>query len=141
MLFRSPNTDDLRESPAIEIIHLLQSEGAKVKAFDPAANEAARTLLPGVELCNDAYEVAEGADAVILMTHWSEFRRLDLERVRNSMQYPLLVDGRNLYDPSEMVNKGFFYQPIGRPVADSAAVEPPAAPSPAPATVAATRAA
>jgi UDPglucose 6-dehydrogenase len=116
-----PNTDDLRESPAIEIIHLLQSEGAKVKAFDPAANEAARTLLPGVELCNDAYEVAEGADAVILMTHWSEFRRLDLERVRRSMKYPLLVDGRNLYDPAEMLLRGFIYQPIGRPVPETSA--------------------
>src|SRR5438270_12310160 len=110
-----PNTDDLRESPAIEIIHLLQSEGAKVKAFDPAANEAARTLLPGVQLCRDAYEVAEGADALLLLTQWSEFRRLDLDRVRHSMHYPLLVDGRNVYDPSEMVSRGFFYQPIGRP--------------------------
>ena len=122
-----PNTDDLRESPAIEIIHLLQSEGANVKAFDPAANHAARTMLPGVELCHDAYEVAEGADALILMTHWSEFRRLDLDRVRKSMQYPLLVDGRNLYDPAEMVAKGFFYQPIGRPVADVPVAEAPKA--------------
>ncbi len=115
-----PNTDDLRESPAIEIIHLLQSEGAKVKAFDPAANEAARKVLPGVELCNDAYEVAEGADALLLLTQWSEFRRLDLDRVRRSMQYPLLVDGRNLYDPTDMVARGFFYQPIGRPLPERA---------------------
>src|SRR5438445_3597861 len=110
-----PNTDDMREAPAVEIIHLLQSEGARVKAFDPAANEAARTLLPGVELCHDAYEVAKAADALILLTHWSEFRRLDLDRIRQAMRFPLLVDGRNLYDPSEMVAKGFFYQPIGRP--------------------------
>src|SRR5215471_9018911 len=122
-----PNTDDLRESPAIEIIHLLQSEGARVKAFDPAANEAARAILPGVELCSDAYAVAEGADAVILLTQWSEFRRLDLERVRQSMHYPLLVDGRNLYDPQEMVSKGFFYQPIGRSIADQTPAEAPAA--------------
>jgi len=113
-----PNTDDLRESPAVEVIHLLQSEGARVKAFDPAANEAARSLLPGVELCSDAYAVAEGADALILLTPWSEFRRLDLDRVRRSMEYPLLVDGRNLYDPKEMVARGFFYQPIGRPAAE-----------------------
>jgi UDPglucose 6-dehydrogenase len=110
-----PNTDDLREAPAVEIIHLLQSEGARVKAYDPAANEPARAMLPGVELCSDAYAVAEGADALILLTPWSEFRRLDLDRVRQSMNYPLLVDGRNLYDPAEMVKKGFFYQPIGRP--------------------------
>src|SRR5207244_4579383 len=122
-----PKTDDLREAPAVEIIHLLQSEGAKIKAFDPAANEAARSILPGVELCSDAYAVAEGADAVILLTQWSEFRRLDLDRVRQSMNYPLLVDGRNLYDPKEMVCKGFFYQPIGRPSPEPAsATEAPA---------------
>src|SRR5204862_6682940 len=73
-----PNTDDLRESPAVEIIHLLKSEGARVRAYDPAAMEAAGTLLPGVELCSDAYDAAANADAVILMTPWSEFRRLDL---------------------------------------------------------------
>jgi len=115
-----PNTDDLRESPAIEIIHLLMSEGARIKAFDPAANEAARAVLPGVDLCADAYAVAEGADAVILLTQWSEFRRLDLDRIRQAMKYPLLIDGRNLYDPAEMVSKGFFYQPIGRPAFESA---------------------
>jgi UDPglucose 6-dehydrogenase len=110
-----PNTDDLREAPAIEIIHLLMSEGARIKAYDPAANEAARSILPGVELCSDAYGVAQDADAVILLTQWSEFRRLDLDRFRQAMRYPLVVDGRNLYDPAEMVSKGFFYQPIGRP--------------------------
>jgi UDPglucose 6-dehydrogenase len=113
-----PNTDDLREAPAIEIIHLLMSEGARVKAYDPAALEAARSMLPGVELCADAYAVAEGADALILLTHWSEFRRLDLDRIRSLMNYPLVVDGRNLYDPAEMVAKGFFYQAIGRPIAE-----------------------
>src|SRR5207248_8687983 len=121
-----PNTDDLRESPAVEIIHLLQSEGARVKAFDPAANEAAAAVLPGVNLCANAYEVADDADALILMTQWSQFRRLDLEQIRRSMRYPLLVDGRNLYDPEDMVAKGFFYQPIGRPVPDMQDVgEPP----------------
>jgi UDPglucose 6-dehydrogenase len=125
-----PNTDDMREAPAVEIIHLLQSEGARIKAFDPAANEVAEALLPGVDLCADAYAVAEDADAIILMTPWSEFRRLDLDRMRQSMRYPLVVDGRNLYDPKEMVAKGFFYQPIGRPVpdtGDAAAVPAPVA--------------
>jgi UDPglucose 6-dehydrogenase len=114
-----PNTDDLREAPAVEIIHLLKSEGARVKAYDPAANEPARALLPGVELCSDAYAVAEGADALLLLTQWSEFRRLDLDRIRQAMRYPFLVDGRNLYDPLEMVEKGFFYQPIGRPIPEA----------------------
>jgi len=113
-----PNTDDLRESPAVEIIHLLKSEGARVKAYDPAANEAASALLPGVELCSDAYAVSQGADALILITAWSEFRRLDLDRIRGAMKYPLMVDGRNLYDPAEMVAKGFFYQAIGRPTTE-----------------------
>src|SRR5215510_4436743 len=103
-----PNTDDLREAPAIEIIHLLQSEGAQVRAYDPAANEAARSVLPGVELCSDAYSVAEGADALLLLTQWSEFRRLDLDRIQQGMRHPLLVDGRNLYDPNEMVTRGFL---------------------------------
>jgi UDPglucose 6-dehydrogenase len=111
-----PNTDDMREAPAVEIIHLLLAEGARVKAYDPAANEAARAVLPGVELCTDAYTVATDADALILLTQWSEFRRLDLDRMCQSMRYPLLVDGRNLYDPAEMLSRGFNYQPIGRPV-------------------------
>jgi UDPglucose 6-dehydrogenase len=117
-----PNTDDLREAPAIEIIHLLQSEGARVRAYDPAANEGARALLPGVELCGSAYEVAESADALLLLTQWSEFRRLDLQRIERSMSNPLLVDGRNLYDPAEMVRLGFAYHSIGRP--DAASIEP-----------------
>ncbi len=123
-----PNTDDLREAPAIEIIHLLQSEGARVKAYDPAANEAAREMLPGVELCSDAYSVAEGADALLLLTPWSEFRRLDLPRVAHSMRYPLVVDGRNLYDPTDMVERGFKYRAIGRPVPEAvgAPLAPPA---------------
>jgi UDPglucose 6-dehydrogenase len=110
-----PNTDDLREAPAVEIIHLLQSEGARVKAYDPAAGEAARAILPGVTLCASAYEVAEQADAVLLITPWAEFRRLDLDSFRQSMRHPLLIDGRNLYDPREMVARGFLYHAIGRP--------------------------
>jgi UDPglucose 6-dehydrogenase len=121
-----PNTDDLREAPAVEIIHLLQSEGARVRAYDPAANEAARAVLPGVDLCADAYSVAEEADGLILLTQWSEFRRLDLDRVRRSMRYPLVVDGRNLYDPTEMVSRGFFYLPIGRPTPEHEASSAPA---------------
>src|SRR5918911_285616 len=110
-----PNTDDLREAPAIEIIPLPQSEGAKVRAFAPAAMDTARRVLPGVELCPDAYGAAEGVDALLLLTHWSEFRRLDLRRVRERMRRPVLVDGRNFYDPREMVALGFVYHPIGRP--------------------------
>src|SRR5919205_306060 len=116
-----PNTDDLREAPAIEIVHLLQSEGARVKAFDPAAMDNARRMLPGVELCADAYAAADGVDALLLLTHWSEFRRLDLRRVRERMRRPVLIDGRNFYDPREMVELGFIYHSIGRPRPDTAA--------------------
>jgi UDPglucose 6-dehydrogenase len=121
-----PNTDDLREAPAIEIIHLLQSEGAQVKAYDPAATEAARKILPGAELCADAYTVAEDADALLLLTPWSEFRRLDLVRIQQSMRHPLLVDGRNLYDPKDMLARGFRYHAIGRPVPDGDVAAAPA---------------
>jgi len=120
-----PNTDDLREAPAIEIIHLLQNEGVRVRAYDPAANEAARAVLPGVELCADAYCVAEDADALILLTQWSEFRRLDLDRVCQLMRRPVLIDGRNLYDPAEMVSRGFVYHAVGRPTPDATASSAP----------------
>jgi UDPglucose 6-dehydrogenase len=109
-----PNTDDLRESPAIEIIHLLQSQGAHIKAFDPEAMHAAGALLPGVELCADAFSVAVGADALVLVTPWDEFRRLDLARLRDAMRRPVLIDGRNLYDPLQVVGLGFSYHAIGR---------------------------
>ncbi len=116
-----PNTDDLRDAPALEIIHLLQAEGARVKAYDPAAMEAARSILPGVELGANAYAVAEGADALILVTEWSEFRRLNLARIRDAMSRPVVLDGRNLYDPAEMAALGFVYHCIGRPTPDQQA--------------------
>src|SRR5438105_4163639 len=106
-----PNTDDLRESPGIEIIHLLQSEGARVKAYDPAAMDNARQVLPGVELCQDAYAAAAEADALLLLTHWSEFRRLDLRRVHDGMRRPILIDGRNFYDPQAMAELGCISHP------------------------------
>ncbi len=109
-----PNTDDLREAPALEIIHLLQSEGARIQAYDPAAMANARASLAGVKLCEDAYAAVEQADAVVLLTEWSEFRRLDLGRVRDAMRRPVLIDARNLYDPAEMVGLGFEYQSMGR---------------------------
>jgi UDPglucose 6-dehydrogenase len=115
-----PNTDDVREAPALEIIRLLQAEGARVKAYDPAAMETARAFLPGVELCADAYAAAEGTEALLLLTEWSEFRQLDLGRIRDSMRRPFLVDGRNLHDPAKLVALGFTYRCVGRPVPESA---------------------
>ncbi|MDP8921521.1 MAG: UDP-glucose/GDP-mannose dehydrogenase family protein [Chloroflexota bacterium] len=109
-----PNTDDLREAAAIEIIHLLQGEGAKIQAYDPEAMEKARALLPGVEFCSDAYDTARGVDALVLLTEWSEFKSLDLPRLRSLMARPVFVDGRNVYDPTEMAEQGFAYHGIGR---------------------------
>ena len=109
-----PNTDDLREAVAVEVIHLLQGEGAKVQAYDPAAMEKAADMLPGVTLCSDAYEAARDADAVVLLTEWNEFKQIDLGRLRAEMARPIFVDGRNLYEPETMAAAGFTYLSIGR---------------------------
>jgi len=109
-----PNTDDLREAAAIEIIHLLQGEGAKIQAYDPASMEKAEGILPGVTFGSDAYEVARDADAVVLLTEWNEFKQLDLTRLRSLMKRPVFVDGRNIYDPAAMAAAGFQYLSVGR---------------------------
>jgi UDPglucose 6-dehydrogenase len=109
-----PNTDDMRSAPAIEIAHLLQNEGAQVKAYDPAAMENAERFLPGVELCSDPYLVAEGSDALIVVTEWNEFKQLDKGRLLGLMKQPYLIDGRNVYDCEEMSLLGFVYWGMGR---------------------------
>jgi len=109
-----PNTDDIRESPALEVIHLLQAEGAIVKAYDPVAMDNARKVLPHVEYCRDAYEVARGSDALILVTDWNEFKHLNLAGIKESMRHPVFIDGRNLYDVDVMKELGFIYRGIGR---------------------------
>ena len=109
-----PNTDDMRDSPAVEIIHLLQNEGALIKAYDPAAMENAGDLLSDVKLCSSPYEVAEGSDAVVLVTDWNEFKHLDLARIKGIMRQPVIVDGRNIWDPATMEALGFTYRGVGR---------------------------
>ena len=109
-----PNTDDMREAPSVEIIKLLQYEGAQVRAYDPVATENARKLLKNVTFGTDPYEVAEGADAVILVAEWNEFKQLDMTRVRDLMKQPVLIDGRNIYDPRRMKELGFTYRGMGR---------------------------
>jgi UDPglucose 6-dehydrogenase len=109
-----PNTDDMREAPSIEIIHLLQSEGAHVKAYDPAAMEKAKRIIQNITFCNSPYEVAEGSDALIIVTEWNEFRQLDMERIKDSMRQPILFDGRNIYNPQRMKSLGFIYRGVGR---------------------------
>jgi len=109
-----PNTDDMRSAPSIELAHLVQNEGAVVKAYDPAAMENACRVLPGVELCDDAYQVADGSDALIVVTEWNEFKHLDKERMLERMRQPYLIDGRNIYDREEMERLGFVYWGLGR---------------------------
>lgn len=109
-----PNTDDMRSAPSVEVAHLLCTEGAHVKAYDPAAMENARRLLPDVELCPDAYALAEGCDALIVVTEWNEFKHLDKARMRAVMKQSYLIDGRNIYDAQEMTKIGFVYWAMGR---------------------------
>jgi UDPglucose 6-dehydrogenase len=109
-----PNTDDLRESAALEIIHLLSAEGARVRAYDPVAMDKARDLVKGADFCDDAYATADGADALLVVTDWNEFKQLDMARIRRSMTNPLLIDGRNIYDPAQLRRLGFDYYGVGR---------------------------
>ena len=111
-------TDDIRESPALLLVQELVREGCMVRAYDPAAMERAREVLGGgIEFATDAYQAAKGADAVLILTEWEEFASLDLEKLRCSMKYPIVLDGRNLYDPGTMTEHGFSYYSVGRPPA------------------------
>jgi UDPglucose 6-dehydrogenase len=109
-----PNTDDMREAPSIEIAQALLARGASVRAYDPVAMGRARTLLPELDYRRDAYATARGADAVLVVTEWNEFRQLDLQRLRRAMRRPVVVDGRNIYDPALMRRLGFVYRGVGR---------------------------
>jgi UDPglucose 6-dehydrogenase len=109
-----PNTDDMRDAPSIEIIHMLQHEGAEIKAYDPVAMDNARQSLAGVTYCDNPYAVAEDAHALVLMTEWNEFKQLDMARIAESMRQAVLFDGRNIYDPERMRALGFTYRAVGR---------------------------
>ena len=109
-----PNTDDMREAPSVEFIHLLQSEGARIRAYDPVAMVNADLYLDDVTLCQDAYEVAQGADALVVITEWNEFKHLSLPRLKEAMRQPIVVDGRNIYDVEQMKALGFVYRGVGR---------------------------
>jgi UDPglucose 6-dehydrogenase len=109
-----PNTDDMREAPSLDIARELQSRGAQVRAYDPAATAVARRQLPEVDFRRSPYALARGADALVVVTEWNEFRQLDLARLRRAMRRPVIVDGRNIYDPAQMRAEGFVYRGIGR---------------------------
>lgn len=110
-----PNTDDMRESPSLAIVPALQAAGASIRAFDPEGMDEARKLLNGVVWCNDAYDAMKDADALVIVTEWNQFRALDLERAKNLLRRPLLVDLRSIYKPGEMQAAGFEYHSVGRP--------------------------
>ena len=109
-----PNTDDMRESPSIPLITALQDMGAKVRAYDPTGMEQAKPLMPNVVFCKDAYDCAEGASALVIVTEWEQFRALDFARLKQVMERPVLVDLRNIYRPEEMTRHGFAYEGVGR---------------------------
>lgn len=110
-----PETDDMRAAPSIDIIRALQEQGAHIQAYDPHATETARRVLPDITYCADPYEAATGADALVLMTEWDEFRGLDLPRLRDAMRLPVVIDGRNVFHPGTMSELGFEYTCVGRP--------------------------
>jgi UDPglucose 6-dehydrogenase len=108
-------TDDIRESPAVFIVQALMQEACKITAYDPAAMERVQEVIPsGLRFANSAYEAAHGADALLILTEWEEFANLDLHRLRQELKYPIVIDGRNLYDPNVMAAEGFSYYSVGR---------------------------
>jgi UDPglucose 6-dehydrogenase len=133
-----PNTDDIRESPALPIVQGLLDGGAAVRAFDPEAMPACRPLFPAVRFCDNAYEAARGADALVICTEWNQFRKLELDRLHALLRRPLVIDLRNLYAPEKMAAASFEYISIGRPTArpdaePAAVLAGPATPEEAPA--------
>jgi UDPglucose 6-dehydrogenase len=111
-----PNTDDMRDAPSIPLITALHDMGAKVRAYDPVGMEQAKKVLPELTYCDDAYECAKGADALVIVTEWEQFRALDLDRLKEVMtERPAVVDLRNIYPPGDLAQRGFVYESIGRP--------------------------
>jgi UDPglucose 6-dehydrogenase len=110
-----PETDDLRESVAVEVVRGLVQQGARVRAYDPKAMDKAKAVLKDVTFCGSALEAAAGADCALLLTEWDEFRTLDLRKLKKAMAHPTMLDGRNLYDPARMRALGFTYRSVGRP--------------------------
>jgi UDPglucose 6-dehydrogenase len=109
-----PNTDDMRDAPSIDIAQALAASGATVRAYDPVAMDVAAPMLPDVQMFKDPYEMAKGCDALVVVTEWNEFKQLDLEKIKTLLKSPIVMDGRNIYDPTRMREMGFKYRAIGR---------------------------
>lgn len=114
-----PNTDDMRDAPSLDIVPLLQAAGAKIRAYDPEGMEEARKYLDNIEWVNDAYSVMPGADALLVLTEWNEFRVLDFERIKSLLKAPLIIDLRNIYAPADLASHGFTYHSVGRAIVKS----------------------
>ncbi|MDP2943665.1 MAG: UDP-glucose/GDP-mannose dehydrogenase family protein [Candidatus Omnitrophota bacterium] len=110
-----PNTDDIRCAPSLDIIKELQAEEAKIKAYDPFATKKASLYLTNVQFANDAYSLARGCDCLVVITEWDEFKELDFLRIKKMLKRPLIIDGRNIYDPNKLKKLGFEYISVGRP--------------------------
>ncbi len=109
-----PDTDDMRDAPSIIVINNLAAEGAKIKAYDPIAMDNAKKILKHIEFCREPYSAAKGCDILIIMTEWNEFRQLNLAKIKDSMRKPILLDGRNIYEPNKVREMGFIYTGVGR---------------------------
>jgi UDPglucose 6-dehydrogenase len=109
-----PDSDDIREASSLSLIRRLEEQKCHIKAYDPVAMPMTAKLMPDVTYCKDAYEVAKGSDAIILVTEWDEFKKLNMNTMRSLMNQPILIDGRNFYDPHLMIKSGFIYEGIGR---------------------------
>jgi len=109
-----PNTDDMRFAPSIDIIKMLKKHGAKIKAYDPHAMNNAQRIMPDIEYCQNPYDVAKASDALILITEWKEFRNLNLSKIKKLLKKPIVIDGRNIFEPNKMKQIGFNYQSIGQ---------------------------
>ena len=109
-----PNTDDMREAASIDMAENLTAAGAKVRAYDPVAMDVARPILPAVEMFDDPYQMAKDCDGVIVVTEWNEFKQVDLDQLKSLLKRPVILDGRNIYDPVHMKEMGFTYSGIGR---------------------------
>ena len=109
-----PNTDDMRFAPSVDIIRALQTQGARIRVYDPHAMKKAGSLIKGVSFCKDSYSVCKGSDCLLILTEWQEFKELDLIKVKKLLNQPVIVDGRNIYDPAKMRSLGFRYFSMGR---------------------------
>ncbi|MCK9555666.1 UDP-glucose/GDP-mannose dehydrogenase family protein [bacterium] len=109
-----PDTDDMRNAPSIDIINMLKKEGAKIRVYDPRAMKTARNMLKGVTFCKNPYHAAQGCDAIVILTEWDEFKNLNLKKIKKLLSHPIIIDGRNIFDPLKMIEEGFIYKSVGR---------------------------